>query len=134
MAGGSSPNNRELIRKDKQVKENKVINQEGRKITTTYTLDNNYRVKVSTYHYGNSKVIRSTVSECITSQSGIFTMETSSLFEDYHQIILSESAPRYSFAALEKQHANALILAAADVAALLAAGEANARECQNRAA
>lgn len=116
------------------MKENTTTNKESRKITTTYTLDNNYRVKVSTYHYGNSKVIRSTVSECIASQSGIFTMETSSLFEDYHQIILSESAPRYSFAALEKQHANALTLAAPDVVALLDAGKANARECQNRVA
>lgn len=116
------------------MKENTVVNKESRRITTTYTLENNYRVKVSTYHYGSSKVIRSTVSECIASQSGIFTMETSMIFQDYNRVVMSESTPRYSFAALEKQHAQALTLAAPDVAALLAAGEANARECQNRAA
>lgn len=134
MAGGSSPNKRELIRKDKQVKQEKVINQEGRKIVTTYTLDNNYRVKLSTYHYGNSKAIRSILSECITGTSGIFTMETFMMYRDHNELVISEPVARYSFKLLEDQHARALEAAAAAISSLLAQGEAGERECQQREA
>jgi len=130
MVGGISPNTREIIRKDKKVKENKVVNQDGRKITTTYTLENNYRVKVSTYHFSNSKVIRSILSECITRESGIFTMETHALYRDHNELIISEPVARYSFKLLEDQHARALEAAAIAISSLLAQGEASERECQ----
>lgn len=112
------------------MKQEKTINQQNRKITTTYTLENNYRVKVSTYHFGNSKVIRSILSECITGKSGIFTMETHALYRDLNKLIISEPVPRYSFKLLEDQHARAVELAAQEVAQLLAAGEAGERACQ----
>lgn len=130
MAGGSSPNTRELIRKDKKVKENKVIDQERRKIVTTYTLENNYRVKLSTYHYGNSKAIRSILSECITGTSGIFTMERFTMYRDFNEIVMSEPVARYSFKLLEDQHARAHQIAASAISRLLEAGEAGERECQ----
>lgn len=116
------------------MKENKVINQESRKITTTYTLDNGYRVKVSSYHFSNSKVIRSILSECITRESGIFTMETHALYQDLNEIIFSEPVARYSFKALEDQHARAVEYVAQTVALLLSAGEAGDRDCQKREA
>lgn len=134
MGGSSSPNKRELTRRDKKVKENKVIDQEGRKIVTTYTLENNYRVKLSTYHSANYKAIRTTLSECITGASGIFTTETFMMFQDYNKLVVSESAARYSFKLLEDQHARAIELAAQEIALLLAQGEAGERECQQREA
>lgn len=116
------------------MKENKVINAEGRKITTTYTLENNYRVKVSTYHFGSSKVIRSILSECITRESGIFTMETHALYRDLNELVISEPVSRYAFKLLEDQHARALELVAQKVAVLLAEGAEGARECQKESA
>ena len=116
------------------MKQEKVINQEGRKIVTTYTLDNNYRVKLYTYHSANHKAIRTTLSECITGTSGIFTMETFMMFQDYNKLVISEPAARYSFKLLEDQHARAIELAAQEAALLLAQGEAGERECQQREA
>jgi hypothetical protein len=116
------------------VKQEKIINQEGRKITTTYTLENNYRVKLSTYHSANYKAIRTTLSECITGTSGIFTTETFMMFQDYNKQVISEPAARYSFKLLEDQHARAIELAAQEIALLLAQGEAGERECQQRQA
>jgi hypothetical protein len=112
------------------MKEDKVTDQAGRKIVTTYTLENNYRVKLSTYHYGSSKAIRSTLSECITGTSGMFTMETFMMFRDHNELVISEPVSRYSFKLLEDQHGRALEAAAAAISSLLAQGEAGARECQ----
>lgn len=114
------------------MKEDKVINKESRKITTSYTLENGYRVKVSTYHVSQAKAIRSILSECIARQSGIFTMETSMMFQDLSERVLSEPASRYSFNALEDQHERAIKQVAQTVALLLAQGEAGERECQIR--
>lgn len=112
------------------MKEETITNESSRKITTTYTLENNYRVKVSTYHYANAKAIRSILSECITGTSGIFTMETFAMFRDLNELVSQESVSRYSFKALEAHHAKAIGLASHKVAELLAQGEANQRECQ----
>ena len=130
MAGGSSPNTRELTREDKQVVKNKVLDQEGRKIVTTYTLENNYRVKLSTYHSANYKAIRTTLSECITGASGVFTTETFMMFRDYNKLVISEPTARYSFKLLQDQHERAIVLAAEEAVLLLAQGEAGERECQ----
>ena len=114
------------------MKQNKIVDQQGRKIVSTYTLDNNYRVRLSTYHYGNSKAIRSILSECIAGQSGIFTMETFVMFRDLNELVLSEPVSRYAFKLLEDQHARAIELSAQKIALLLAQGEAEERECQTR--
>jgi hypothetical protein len=116
------------------VKEEKTINAAGRKIVTTYTLDNGYRVRVATYHYSNSKSIRTMISECIARFERGYTMETHRVFSDYSANLLSESVSRYSFKVLEDQHARGLEVAAPIVAELLAAGKENARECQKEAA
>lgn len=112
------------------MKEEKVIDQERRKIVSTYTLENNYRVKVSTY--GDRKVIRSILSECIVGKSGIFTMETHMMFRDLNELIISEPVARYSFKLLEDQHARAVEMSAQNIALLLAQGVEGERECQGR--
>lgn len=116
--------------KDKKVKENQIVNTESRKIVNTYTLENGYRVKVATYHYANSKVIRSTISECIARQEATYSMETHRMFADFNEILITERVPRYSLKLLQDQHAKALEIAAPIVEQLLQAGLENARECQ----
>lgn len=112
------------------MKQEKTINEQGRKIVSTYTLENNYRVKLSTYHSSTSKVIYSILSECIAGTSGIFTMETFMMYRDYNARVISEPVARYSFKVLQDQHERAIEQAAQQIAYLLAEGEAGARECQ----
>ena len=116
------------------MKQDKIVNEQGRKITSTYTLENNYRVKVSTYHSSTSKVIYSILSECITGTSGIFTMETFVMYRDLNERVLSQPVARYSFKVLQDQHEKAIEQAAQKIAYLLAQGEAGERECQTREA
>ena len=110
------------------MKEDKVINKESRRITSTYTLDNGYRVKLSTSHSGNYKVIRSLLSECLYRQELNYAMETHAMFRDYNQQVTSEPVARYSFDKLEAVHAKALEMAAADISALISSGEAGERD------
>ncbi len=117
-------------RKGYVMKQDKVINEQGRKIVSTYTLENNYRVKVSTYHSPTSKVIYSILSECITGTSGIFTMETFVMYRDLNERVLSEPVSRYSFKALQDQHERAIEQEAQKIAYLLAQGKASERVCQ----
>ena len=112
------------------MKQDKIINEQNRRITTTYTLENNYRVKISTYHSSTSKVIYSILSECITGTSGMFTMETFTMYRDLNERVISEPVARYSFKVLRDQHERAIVAAAQKVALLLAQGEAGERECQ----
>jgi hypothetical protein len=112
------------------VKENQIVNTESRKIVNTYTLENGYRVKVATYHYANSKAIRSTISECIAREEATYSMETHRMFADFNEILITERVPRYSLKLLQDQHAKALEIAAPIVEQLLQAGLENARECQ----
>jgi hypothetical protein len=117
-------------RKGTRVKQEKIVSEQNRKIVSTYTLENNYRVKLSTYHSSTSKVIHTILSECITGTSGIFTMETFMMYRDYNARVISEPVARYSFKALQDQHERAIEQAAQQIAYLLAEGEANERECQ----
>lgn len=112
------------------MKQEKTIREKDRKIVTTYTLDNGYRVRVATYHHANAKVIRSTISECIARQEATYSMETHRMFSDYNALLISESVARYAFKLLEDQHARAIELGAQITADLLAQGQENARECQ----
>mgnify|MGYP003334696938 CR=1 FL=1 len=116
------------------MKEDKVINKESRRITSTYTLDNGYRVKLSTSHNGNYKVIRSIVSECLYRQELNYAMETHRVFSDFSEIVTSEKVARYSFDKLEEVHALALALSADTIAGLLNSGKAGERECQREVA
>ena len=121
-------------RKGKRMKQEKIVSAENRKIVSTYTLENNYRVKVSTYHSSSSKVIYSILSECITGTSGMFTMETFVMYRDLNERVISEPVARYSFKVLMDQHERAVNQAAQKIALLLAEGEAGERECQEREA
>lgn len=114
------------------MKQEKIIREQDRKIVSTYTLENNYRVKLSTYHSSTSKVIHTILSECITGTSGMFTMETFVMYRDLNERVISEPVARYSFKALQDQHERAITQTAQQVAYLLAQGEAGERECQTR--
>lgn len=117
-------------RKGYVMKQDKIINEQGRKIVSTYTLENNYRVKLSTYHSSTSKVIHTILSECIAGTSGIFTMETFVMYRDLNERVLSEPVSRYSFKALQDQHERAIEQEAQKIAYLLAQGKASERVCQ----
>ena len=114
------------------MKEETVKN--GRRITTSYSLENGYRVKVSTAHSATYKAIRTTVSECIYRQELNYAMETHRMYSDFMEGILSERVARYSDKALQDQHAKGVALAATIVSELLAQADKGERECQREVA
>lgn len=77
-----------------------------RKITETWTMPDNYRVKVYTYHDKAKHVYWSIISECIVEESGTsgIYFERHSMQVDLNQLISSIPAARYNFRKLEHAH------------------------------
>jgi len=91
-------------------KHNKFINEITRKCVDTWTLDNNYRVKVYTTHDKVKKVYWSTISECeveASGTSGIY-FERHRMHEDLNKLVGKVIATRYNPTNMVKAHDDAL--------------------------
>lgn len=89
-----------------------TINADSRRVVDTYTLENNYRVKIYTYHDKTRKAYLSVIKECIVSETatpGIY-FERSRPYVDLNHLLKSERATRYSLKDLTAAHAIALEL------------------------
>ena len=106
-------------------KHEKFSNEMTRKITETWTLENNYRVKVYTYHDKNKKVYWSIISECLVSESGTSGLyfERHSLHQDLNRLIQSIPATRYNYEKMSTWHVSAVAQVTQLVADLLASHE-----------
>ena len=92
---------------------NQIISNERRRITDTYTLENNYRIKISTYHDKVKKTYWSVISECVIRESGAGVyFERHRMHADLNKLIATASALRYSSKDLHAAHAAALELGA----------------------
>lgn len=91
-----------------------TINADSRRIVDTYTLENNYRIKIYTYHDKTRKAYLSVIKECIVSESGTpgIYFERSRPYADLNSLLNRESANRYSLRDLSTAHALALELGA----------------------
>lgn len=92
---------------------NQIVRNEARRIVDTYTLPNNYRIKITTYHDRERKVYWSYIAEAIVNPSGtsgiVFERSTS---EHLHRLLSSVKGLRFSAKDLHAAHANALQLGA----------------------
>lgn len=91
-------------------KHDKFANHVTRKCTDTWTLDNNYRVKVYTYHDKVKKAYWSIISECeveASGTSGIY-FERHSLHKDLNKLVSTVIATRYNPTNMVKAHDDAL--------------------------
>ena len=91
---------------------NQIINNERRRITDTYTLPNNYRIKISTYHDKNKKTYWSIISECVAETRNGYTWERHELYKDLNKLLATAPGLRYNSKDLHTAHANALQLGA----------------------
>lgn len=79
-------------------------NSNTRKIVETYTLANNYRVKVTTWHDKERKAYRTSLSECVIETREGFTWERHTVFADYYSTIANVPVARYSWPNMERAH------------------------------
>lgn len=91
-------------------KHERFLNHVSRKCVDTWTLDNNYRVKVYTYHDKNKKSYWSIIKECTVEESGT----TGIYFERYtvhtslNQLAGKVEALRFNGDSMVKAHDNAI--------------------------
>lgn len=107
------------------VKHDKFVNEITRKCVDTYTLENNYRVKVSTYHDKVKKVYWSTISECVVEDSGTtgIYFERHSMHTDFNRLAGRVEALRYNPENMKRAHALALDSVRGLIDQLLEAGK-----------
>jgi hypothetical protein len=108
------------------VKHEKIVNEITRKCVDTYTLDNNYRVKVYTYHEKVKNVDCSTIKECTVEASGSegIYFEKHIMHTDLHELAGRVEALRYNPENMKKAHEQALYSVRELVDQLLEAGQA----------
>jgi hypothetical protein len=86
-----------------------IISNERRRITDTYTLENNYRIKISSYHDRAKKIYWSVISECVIRESGAGVyFERHRMHADLNKLLATAPALRYSSKDLHTAHAHAL--------------------------
>jgi hypothetical protein len=91
-----------------------TINADSRRVVDTYTLENNYRIKIYTYHDKTRKAYLSVIKECIVSETGTpgIYFERSRPYTDLNHLLASERVTRYALKDLTAAHAVALELGA----------------------
>jgi hypothetical protein len=91
-------------------KHEKFTNEVTRKCVDTWTLDNNYRVKVYTYHDKVKKAYWSIIKECTveaSGNSGIY-FERHSVHKDLNRLAGTVIATRYNPSNMVKAHSDAV--------------------------
>lgn len=106
-------------------KHEKFTNEITRKCVDTYTLENNYRVKVYTYHDKVKKVYWSTINECVVEASGSegIYFEKRTVHTSLHKLAGRVEALRYNPENMKKAHEQALYSVRELVDQLLEAGQ-----------
>jgi hypothetical protein len=95
-----------------------------RKIVESYTLENNYRVKITTWHDKARKAYLTAVSECEIETREGWTWERHTIYADFYKLVASEKVARYSWPNMERAHNIAADMAADLVRELVAKGAA----------
>jgi len=91
------------------VEHKQIISNERRRITDTYTLPNNYRIKISTYHDKAKKIYWSVISECVIRESGAGVyFERHRMHADLNKLLATAPGLRYNSKDLHAAHAHAL--------------------------
>jgi hypothetical protein len=96
------------------VEHNQTILKDSRRVADTYTLPNNYRIKIYTYHDKNKHAYWSVIKECVVRDSGTagIYFERHRSHVDLNKLLNITRAPRYSYTELITVHNLALQLGA----------------------
>ena len=99
----------------------KLGNDINRRIVESWTREeDNYRVKVKTWHDKTRKAFISNLSECTIERNEGYTMEKSVMYQSLNQLIQIQPVSRYNYEKMAEFHIQAAALVADQVAALLA--------------
>jgi hypothetical protein len=92
------------------IKHERFLDHTSRKCVDSWTLDNNYRVKVRTYHDKVKKAYWSVISECIVEASGTsgFYFEKHTMHTDLNQLAGKVEALRFNGDSMVKAHDSAI--------------------------
>ena len=91
-------------------KHERFLNHVSRKCVDTWTLDNNYRVKVYTYHDKDKKAYWSIIKECMVEASGTsgIYFEKSTVHVSLNQLAGKVEALRFNGDSMVKAHDSAI--------------------------
>ncbi len=86
------------------IQHEKIAADSTRKVCETWTREDNYRVKVITWHDRSRKAFMSVISECQIQRQEGYTMEYFSPMVDLNKLIQAERVSRYNFGKLQEFH------------------------------
>ena len=93
----------------------------NRRIVESWTREeDNYRVKVSTWHDKNRKAYLSNISECTIERRDGFTMEKWTMYSSLNKLIQIQAVSRYNYEKMAELHIQAVAQVMDQVQALLA--------------
>lgn len=80
----------------------------NRRIVESWTREDNYRVKVTTWHDKNRKAFISNLSECQIEKNAGYVMEKSVMYQSLNRLIEMQGVSRYNYEKMSDFHANAV--------------------------
>lgn len=99
----------------------------NRRIVESWTREDNYRVKVTTWHDKNRKAYISHISDCTIEKNAGYVMERSTMYESLFKRIQMEAVSRYNYEKMADFHAKA-VTAVLDQIVLLISAPSGAEE------
>lgn len=82
--------------------------------------EDNYRVKVTTWHDKNRKAFISNLSECTIERNEGYTMERSVMYQSLNKLVQIQAVSRYNYEKMSEFHAVAVAQVMDQVNALMA--------------
>lgn len=98
----------------------------NRRIVETWTREDNYRVKVTTWHDKNHKGYISVISECTIEKGDGYTMEKWVMYSDLNRRIQYQAVSRYNYEKMSQAHLEAVAQVTDEVNELIANRNAEA--------
>lgn len=93
----------------------------NRRIVESWTREeDNYRVKVSTWHDKTRKAFISNISECTIERNEGYTMERSVMYSSLNKLVQIQAVTRYNYEKMSDFHTQAVASVMDQVEALLA--------------
>lgn len=90
------------------MKHEKYGHEINRRIVESWTREDNYRVKVRSWHDKNRKAFISNLSECQIEANEGYVMEKSVMYSDLNQLIQIQPVSRYNYEKMSEFHAQAV--------------------------
>lgn len=90
------------------MKHEKFGHEINRRIVESWTREDNYRVKVRSWHDKNRKAFISNLSECQIEANEGYVMEKSVMYSDLNQLIQIQPVSRYNYEKMSEFHAQAV--------------------------